>query len=270
MYPTSGSSTLWAWISRRTGAPMSPRPARWARSRSSRSRTRARVSGGCASASRTSSPRIASRTSSPRASQRAISARTTSPGAVGAGVRAPALGPADLGPDVGEVDRSGHERRDGQDADRGYASGQGAEVQPDHRCHPEDDQPQRLGLLAGRDKCLRGPTQRVNEGPHLGDERAEGKDLEEPVERGVSPRHREHDPNLAFPFPVLLPAAVLLPVAVLLPATALLAAEVFLLTTALLAATVLSPAGAPWLRAGFPASAPFPASTRSPRTARWS
>src|ERR1017187_1361995 len=269
MYPTSGSSTLWAWISRRTGAPMSPRPARWARSRSSRSRTRARVSGGCTSASRTSSPRIASRTSSPRASQRAISARTTSPGAVGAGVRAPALGPAG-----GEVDRSGHERRDGQDADRGYATGQGAEVQPDHRCHPEDDQPQRLGLLAGRDKCLRGPTQRVNEGPHLGDERAEGKDLEEPVERGVSPRHREHDsrlsgpggtwgrvpippvppgpeaccehdPYLAFPFPVLLPAAVFLPVAVLLPATALLAAEVFLLTTALLSATVLSPAGAP-------------------------
>src|ERR1019366_460704 len=250
MYPTSGSSTLWAWISRRTGAPMSPRPARWARSR-----TRAGVSGGCASASRTSSPRIASQTSSPRVSQRAISARTTSPGAVGAGVRAPALGPADLGPDVGEVDRSGHERRDGQDADRGYANGQGAEVQPDHRCHPEDDQPQRLGLLARRDKCLRGPTQRVNEGPHLGDERAEGKDLEEPVERGVSPRHREHDarlsgpggtwgrvpippvppgpeacrehdPYLAFPFPVLLPAAVLLPVAVLLPATALLAAEV--------------------------------------------
>src|ERR1022692_4379012 len=269
MYPTSGSSTLWAWISRRTGAPMSPRPARWARSRSSRSRTRARVSGGCASASRTSSPRIASQTSSPRASQRAISARTTSPGAVGAGVRAPALGPADLGPDGGEVDRSGHERRDGQDADRGYATGQGAEVQPDHRCHPEDDQPQRLGLLPRRDKCLRGPTQRVNEGPHLGDERAEGKDLEEPVQRGVSPRHREHDsrlsgpggtwgrvpippvppgpeacrehdPYLAFPFPVLLPAAV------------------------------LSPAGAPWPRAGFPASAPFPASTRSPRTARWS
>ena len=85
------------------------------------------------------------------------------------------------------------------DADGGRAAGVGTGVQPDHRGHPEDNQPQRLGLLTGGDECRGRPSQRVNEGPSLSNESRDRENLEEPVERGVSPRCREHDFRLSGP-----------------------------------------------------------------------
>ena len=58
-----------------------------------------------------------------------------------------------LGPDVGEVDGRGHERDHGQDADTTEKLPTGGGVKADRRGHAGDDQPQRLGLLAGRDEA---------------------------------------------------------------------------------------------------------------------
>src|SRR6266568_866817 len=80
----------------------------------------------------------------------------------------------DLGPDIGEVDRGRDEGGDGEDpGDRDAAIDDRTEA--DNRGHAEDDQPQRLGLLARGGKRLRRTGYRVNERPRLHDEGAQGE-----------------------------------------------------------------------------------------------
>jgi Peptidase family M48 len=81
------------------------------------------------------------------------------------------------GPDVGQVDGGRDERRDRQDGDGADAVDRAC--QPDHGGHAEDDQPQLLGLLAGRHERLRRPADSVDEGPRLDDERREPESQEE-------------------------------------------------------------------------------------------
>jgi hypothetical protein len=105
------------------------------------------------------------------------------PGTVRAVVgRAAALELADLRADVGQVDRGGDEGDHGEEPDRAAVGGG---VEPEHEGHAEDDQPQWLGQLAGRDEGRGGSDDAVDKRPRLDHERRDGKRHEEVGQRGV-------------------------------------------------------------------------------------
>src|ERR1700729_3454553 len=105
------------------------------------------------------------------------------PGTVRAVVgRAAALELADLRPDVGQVDRGRDEGDHGQEPDRAAVRGG---VEAEHEGDAEDDQPQWLGQLAGRDEGRAGPDDAVDKRPRLDYERRDGKRHEEVGQRGV-------------------------------------------------------------------------------------
>src|SRR3984885_2916529 len=105
------------------------------------------------------------------------------PGTVRAVVgRAAALELADLRPDVGQVDRGRDEGDHGEEPDRAAVGGG---VEPEHEGDAEDDQPQWLGQLAGRDEGRAGPDDAVDKRPRLDYERRDGKRHEEVGQRGV-------------------------------------------------------------------------------------
>jgi len=106
------------------------------------------------------------------------------PGAVGAGVGVVVvlLELADPGPHVRQVDPSGDERDDGQEADGPAVGGR---VEPDRERDAEDEQPLHLGQLARRKVRVRRPHDGVDECPGLKAERRDRKRHEEVVERTV-------------------------------------------------------------------------------------
>src|SRR5215831_15904385 len=118
------------------------------------------------------------------------------PGAVGPRTGSAALELPDLGPHVGEVDGGRDEGDDREDRQRVREVGDTG--QADEAGHAEDDQPEWLGLLAGRGERGGGPAHRVDEGPHLDDQGRQPERLEEPGERGNSSRG-EHPSRLSGP-----------------------------------------------------------------------
>src|ERR1035438_3796953 len=90
------------------------------------------------------SPYRASKPGKSRRCERPVAVAPALPGTVrplAASVAAPVF--PDLGPDIGEVDGRGHERGDRQNTHGTEATGQDTEVEPDHRGHTQDDQPER-------------------------------------------------------------------------------------------------------------------------------
>src|SRR5262249_24098223 len=73
----------------------------------------------------------------------------------------------------------------------------GDAAQADDGRHAENDQPERLGLLAGRGERGGGPAYGVDEGPHLDDKGRQPERLEAPGERGYT--SREHPSRLSGP-----------------------------------------------------------------------
>src|SRR5690348_8682607 len=118
------------------------------------------------------------------------------PGAVGPQARPAALELPDLGPYVGQVDGGRDEGDDREDRQRRRAVGDAG--QANDAGHAENDQPERLGLLAGRGKRGGGPANGVAEGPQLDDQGRQPERLEEPVERGHN-SSGEHPSRLAGP-----------------------------------------------------------------------
>src|ERR1022692_157304 len=105
-----------------------------------------------------------------------------------------ATGLADLGPDVGQVDRGRDEGRYRQNADQREAICHTGEA--DHHSDAEDDEPERLGLLATRDEGAGRPAQRIDECPHLDYEGPDRQHKEQPCERceGVEGKHSANLP----------------------------------------------------------------------------
>ena len=95
-----------------------------------------------------------------------------------------------LGAYVGQVDGRRDERRDRQDRGRAHAVHRAG--QPDHGGHAEDDQPQRLGLLARGHEGLLRPGDGVDEGPRLDAERHQAQGQEE-VGKRCSTRNQTQD-----------------------------------------------------------------------------
>src|SRR5215468_2733324 len=118
------------------------------------------------------------------------------PGAVGPRARPAALELPDLGPHVSEVDGGRDEGDDRED--RQWVGKVGDTGQADEAGHAEDDQPERLGLLAGRGERGSGPARGVDEGPHLDDQGRQPQCLEEPGERGRN-SGGEHPSRLSAP-----------------------------------------------------------------------
>ena len=105
------------------------------------------------------------------------------PGPVGAGVGVVVLLElADPRPHVRQVDASGDERDDGQEAD---GTAVGGRVEPDRERDAEDEQPLHLGQLARREVRVRRSHAGVDECPGLKAERCDGERHKEVVERTV-------------------------------------------------------------------------------------
>src|SRR5262245_59031338 len=121
-------------------------------------------------------------------------ARCLLPGAVGPGTPPVAPELLDLGPHVGKVDGGRNEGDDREERDQLHAVRETA--QADDGRHAKDDQPDRLGLLAGRGERGGRPTQGVNEGPRFDDKRRQHEHFKEPEEWGQSPA-TEHPSRLS-------------------------------------------------------------------------